>query len=67
LNAWGYVAGIMALGGHLWWGWGKAVTKMGLEARDIQAADTLGKWCCIAPIVLAFISQPMYVLYVLTG
>jgi len=65
VNVWGYVAAIAALGAHLWWGWAKAVTKLGLEKRDLPAAEAVGKYLCIAPVIAAFIVQPIYCLYFL--
>lgn len=64
VNVWGYVAGLLALGAHAWWGWARAVGKMGLAQEDLPAAETLGK-ICFTPIVLGFISQPLYVHYFL--
>jgi len=62
LNAWGYVLAICALGGHMWWGWEKAVDKLGLEKEFLPAAKSMGQFF-IGAICLGFISQPMYVLY----
>jgi succinate dehydrogenase / fumarate reductase cytochrome b subunit len=62
LNVWGYVGGLLALGSHVWWGWARAVKKMGLAAEDVPAADALGKFL-FAPVILGFVSQPLYVHY----
>lgn len=64
LNAWGYILAIVALGAHIFWGWSKAVGKLGLEKRMHRPAETLGHWF-FGAIIAGFISQPLYVLYVL--
>jgi len=62
LNVWGYVFAITALGAHVWWGWSKSVGKLGVEPKYLPAARTLGQ-LFITPLIIAFISQPLYVHY----
>ena len=58
----GYILGIVALGAHLWWGWARAVGKLGLPQEDQPAAEAIGKFGCILPMMAAFAAQPAYVL-----
>jgi len=66
INVAGYVAALGALGGHLWWGWERAVGKLAIDKADVPAAEAIGKYACIAPMIFAFVSQPIYVLICLS-
>jgi len=70
LTALGYVVAILAVGVHLFKGWGKAVHKMNFDkehgsARFLHPVRTLGQWCAALVTVgfIACICGARYVLW----
>lgn len=56
----GYVAAVVVIGAHLWWGWSKAVMKMSsIPAQHRSAAVLTGRGLVVA-LVCGFSSCPLY-------
>lgn len=62
LIAHGYVLGIVALGAHVWWGWSKAVHKLGIPKHLTAWAALIGQGAVVI-LVAGFSSGPLYVHY----
>lgn len=58
----GYVLGIVALGMHVWWGWSKAVYKLGIPKHLIPVAARIGQGSAMV-LIAGFSSCPLYVHY----